>query len=99
MSYSVCIKCSTMVPAYEKYCRQCVQRFRLPQDESFHKSNSDRRPWPEIVATDLAIPEPTLEVRCKCGEIYSQHMHTVCPNCFLWPSKGRVAPPSTEEGA
>ena len=29
--------------------------------------------------------EGSLEVVCKCGEVWSQHTATVCPKCFRWP--------------
>lgn len=33
--------------------------------------------------------EPNWEVHCSCGESYSLLNHTVCPECFLWPSANR----------
>ena len=36
MSYSVCINCQEMVPAYEKYCERCLKRYpQLKQVEDF----------------------------------------------------------------
>jgi hypothetical protein len=37
MSYSSCISCETMVPAYEKYCNPCVKKFKLTQVDDFWK--------------------------------------------------------------
>lgn len=41
--------------------------------------------------TPSALPnqeETSLSVIChKCGETYSLHVHTVCPECFAWPKK------------
>lgn len=37
MSYSSCIKCSSMVNSYEKYCDDCVEKYNLKQDETWHK--------------------------------------------------------------
>jgi len=38
MSYSVCINCEQMVPAYEKYCSKCLKRYpQLNQTEDFWK--------------------------------------------------------------
>jgi hypothetical protein len=34
-----------------------------------------RPPWAE---------EPTMMVRCKCGHVYTLHIHTVCPQCYRW---------------
>lgn len=39
MSYSVCINCERMVPAYEKYCLGCLGKHpQLQQDEDFWRS-------------------------------------------------------------
>lgn len=39
MSYSICISCEHMVPAYEKYCSQCLKRWpNLHQDQDFWKN-------------------------------------------------------------
>jgi hypothetical protein len=39
MSYSVCIHCEQMVPAYEKYCRKCLKRYpHLKQVEDFWRN-------------------------------------------------------------
>lgn len=35
--------------------------------------------------------EKTLNVICKCGHVYTLHMHTVCPRCYRWPSKEEVS--------
>lgn len=38
MSYSSCILCEQMVPAYEKYCRACLRKHpQLQQVEDFWK--------------------------------------------------------------
>ena len=37
MSFSVCIKCRQMVSYYEKYCPDCVSKYGVRQDETFHK--------------------------------------------------------------
>ena len=38
MSYSMCVNCSQMVPAYEKYCWQCLKRHpQLVQVEDYWK--------------------------------------------------------------
>lgn len=37
MSFSICVKCRQIVPAYEKYCYQCIDKYHLVQDENFHK--------------------------------------------------------------
>ena len=37
MSFSICIKCRQMVGCYEKYCPQCVSKYGVRQDETFHK--------------------------------------------------------------
>ena len=38
MSYSVCISCERMVPAYEKYCVACLRRWpQLKQVSDFWK--------------------------------------------------------------
>lgn len=38
MSYSVCINCKQMVPAYEKYCGRCLERYpHLKQVADFWK--------------------------------------------------------------
>ena len=37
MSYSRCIKCDAMVSGYQKYCPDCVKRYGVEQDETFHK--------------------------------------------------------------
>jgi hypothetical protein len=29
--------------------------------------------------------EPSLDVKCECGVVYSLHTHTVCPRCHAWP--------------
>ncbi len=56
MSYSVCINCREMVPAYEKYCERCLRRYRLPQDELFHRTNQGPPTgWAAIVASDKAL--------------------------------------------
>lgn len=39
MSYSSCASCEAMVPAYEKYCRTCLNRFpQLRQVVDFWKN-------------------------------------------------------------
>lgn len=40
MSFSVCIKCESMVSGYQKYCNACVERYGVRQDESWHKKHS-----------------------------------------------------------
>jgi len=35
------------------------------------------------------IQEPSLGIQCECGNYYSLHMHTVCPECCQWPSASR----------
>lgn len=46
MSASFCIKCSKMVPAYEKYCTDCVRNFSVQQSPDFWKTNPDpARQW------------------------------------------------------
>lgn len=32
--------------------------------------------------------ESDLLVKCKCGHVYTLHLHTVCPKCFAWPKDG-----------
>ena len=40
MSYSVCINCEQIVPAYEKYCGQCLKLYlQLKQDKDFWRHN------------------------------------------------------------
>lgn len=41
MSCSTCIKCDKMVFFYEKYCDECITKYKLKQDENWHKSNPD----------------------------------------------------------
>jgi NMD protein affecting ribosome stability and mRNA decay len=36
--------------------------------------------------------EPMMMVRCECGELYTLHMHTVCPRCFKWPTPEEKIP-------
>ena len=39
MSYSVCINCEQIVPAYEKYCGRCLKRYpQLKQVDDFWKN-------------------------------------------------------------
>jgi hypothetical protein len=38
----------------------------------------------------MTEPEPTMMVRCQCGEVYTLHMHTVCPRCCRWPKARMV---------
>lgn len=33
--------------------------------------------------------EQSLTVTCECGNVYSLHMATVCPECFAWPNRLR----------
>lgn len=35
--------------------------------------------------------EPDLMVTCLCGNVYSLHTHTVCPECFRWPERKTAA--------
>jgi hypothetical protein len=49
-----------------------------------------RRAEPEYVG--LADP---FSVNCRCGESYTLHMHTVCPNCAAYPALGRINTQST----
>jgi len=37
MSFSQCIKCKSMVYAYEKYCNSCVEKYGVKQDEDWDK--------------------------------------------------------------
>lgn len=39
MSCSYCLNCERIVPSYEKYCRYCLQKYNLPQDENWHKNH------------------------------------------------------------
>ena len=41
MSVSLCIKCEQMVCMYEKYCQDCVEKYGVAQDASWHKSRHD----------------------------------------------------------
>lgn len=39
MSYSVCINCERMVPAYEKYCADCLNKYpQLKQNPDFWRN-------------------------------------------------------------
>jgi NMD protein affecting ribosome stability and mRNA decay len=40
--------------------------------------------------------EPLMMVRCECGELYTLHLHTVCPRCFKWPSQNERVPETTK---
>ena len=55
MSYSVCIKCQTMVSAYEKYCPGCVDKYGVQQDETFHKRSVPIEQWPAEFQKDREI--------------------------------------------
>ena len=37
MSYSSCIVCKEMVSYYEKYCKTCVVKHNLKQNDRWHK--------------------------------------------------------------
>ncbi len=30
---------------------------------------------------------PFPPIHCECGEVWTQEMHTVCPNCARWPKR------------
>ncbi len=59
----------------------------------------DRKNLLDMICTEVfednAIPEAEMEskhqakdpfaVTCVCGNHYSLHMHTVCPECARWP--------------
>jgi predicted amidophosphoribosyltransferase len=38
MSYSICLKCKEAVESYEKYCRECQERYK--QDRQFWANNN-----------------------------------------------------------
>jgi len=38
MSASQCIKCERIVGGYEKYCDDCIKRYGVKQDETFHQT-------------------------------------------------------------
>lgn len=44
MSYSVCDNCGEMVPLYERYCRRCVKKHGLVQDENYWRPKSAHSP-------------------------------------------------------
>ena len=43
MSYSVCLKCKSMVAWYNKYCDECIRDCGLPDLPGFQKENSNDR--------------------------------------------------------
>lgn len=40
MSYSICFKCYQMVGSYDKYCKECQKRHKLPDLPNYQKENS-----------------------------------------------------------
>ena len=41
MSFSICIKCETMVGNYEKYCNNCIKTHNLKQDKTWHRRSEN----------------------------------------------------------
>jgi hypothetical protein len=35
-------------------------------------------------------PDPFPPIQCECGEVWTQEMHTVCPNCARWPKRTKA---------
>ena len=55
MSYSVCIKCKTMVGGYEKYCPACLEKYHIKQDDMFHKMGIQQTEWPAEFKKDREL--------------------------------------------
>jgi hypothetical protein len=43
------------------------------------------------------MTEPGMWIRCECGEVYTLHLHTVCPACWKWPNEKDERLPEPEE--
>ena len=39
MSYSICLKCQSIVGWYDKYCDDCQKKFGLPDLREFQRTN------------------------------------------------------------
>jgi hypothetical protein len=49
------------------------------------KTLSNEQLWGEEQNDVVVDQEPLMQVKCECGEVYTLHVHTVCPACARWP--------------
>jgi len=75
MSYSICLNCRSMVPRYDKYCRDCQTKFGFPDLPNFQRE-WDRGDFEEAAKAEVLKDKKDSSSDVKRG------VYQTCDLCY-----------------